>query len=280
MEIYLDVLIGLNIYITWALFDCCELLGHLRAGRRRKGLAALMGGLSSLLILLPEIRPVQLTLVRLGLAAVLTFAAFGRMPAMRFFRTVFLFFLVNFLFAGVMIACWLAFAPDGLAIRNGVVYFHLSALTLILSTAAASLAARGLSALFFRRRPEKLTGTVLISADGRERQLKVFLDTGNRLRCRGDPVIVCSERALREILPAEVSAAAEDISALAAVKGSWKLRLRTLPCATAAGSRLLPVFLPDRVVRPDGTELRCFVALTGERFDEADAAAPPELWQD
>ena len=120
-EIYLDVLIGLNVCITWALFDCCELFCRVRAARGRKGLASLVGGLSSLLILLPEMNTAALTLLRLLLAVLLTFIAFGRMPPVRFLRTVFLFFLVNFLFAGTMIACWLTFTPAGMAIRNGVV---------------------------------------------------------------------------------------------------------------------------------------------------------------
>ena len=37
MEIYLDVLIGLNLYITYALLCCCELLGHFQAKRYWEG---------------------------------------------------------------------------------------------------------------------------------------------------------------------------------------------------------------------------------------------------
>lgn len=279
-EIYLDVLIGLNICITWALFDCCELFCRVRAARGRKGLASLIGGLSSLLILLPEIGTAVLTLLRLLLAALLTFIAFGRMPPVRFFRTVFLFFLVNFLFAGTMIACWLTFAPAGMAIRNGVVYFHLSALTLILAAIAASLAARGLAFLFFRQRTETAVQVIRVGADGREAELKILPDSGNRLQSRGLPVMVCSVKALESILPPQIAAAVTDLSALAAAEGRWKRRLRTVLCQTAAGEKLLPAFLPDRIVRDDGKELRCLVALTTEGFGPADGAAPPELWQE
>ena len=265
-EIYLDVLVGLNIYITWALFDCCELLGHIRAKRSRKCLASLAGGMSSLLILLPEMGMVTLALLRLGLAAGLTFIAFGFRGKRHFLRTVFLFFAVNFLFAGTMIALWLMAAPSGMAIRNGVVYFHLSALTLVISTVAASLAAKGLSFLFFRRKPEKLIETIRLTVDGNEAELRVFLDTGNRLLHHGLPVIACSEKVLSGVLPAGFAAVMTDLSAAAALPGRWKRRLRMVLCETAAGSKLLPAFLPDRVTRPDGTELRCLVALTGGKF--------------
>lgn len=280
-EIYLDVLIGLNIYITWALFDCCELLGHLRAKRFRKGLASVLGGFSSLLILLPELHPAILTVIRLALAVFLTFTAFGKQESKRFLRTVFVFFAANFLFAGVIIACWLVFTPAGMAVRNGVIYFHLSALTLTLSTVAASLAARGLSALFFRRKPEKLMETVTLSVDGQETQLQVFLDTGNRLFYHGMPVMVCSEKALRHLLPPELTAAGKDLALIASLSYRWKRRIRMIPCETASGGGLLTAFLPDRIIRKDGREIRCLAALTSGSFcgGEADAAAPPELWQ-
>ena len=280
-EIYLDVLIGLNLYITWALFNCCELLGHIRAVRWRKGLASLAGGLSSLLILWPELGALPLILLRLGLAAILVLIAFGWNDRRRFLRTVFLFFLVNFLFAGVMIACWLIFTPTGMAIRNGIVYFHLSALTLILSTIAASLAARGLAALFFRQKPDRLIETARLILDGSEIELRIFLDTGNRLSHRGTPVIVCSKQRLQAVLPPEILAASEDLSAVALSNDRWKRRLRVVPCETAAGTKLLAAFLPDRLIREDGREVRCLIALTEGTFcgGEADAAAPPELWQ-
>ena len=279
-EIYLDVLIGLNVYITWALFDCCELLGHVRAKRGRKGIASVLGGLSSLLILLPELHPAALTVIRLSLAVLLTFTAFGKQETKRFLRTVFVFFTANFLFAGVIIACWLVFTPSGMAVRNGVIYFHLSALTLTLSTVAASLAARGLSALFFRRKPESLIETVTLSVDGRETELRVFLDTGNRLLYRGMPVMVCSEKVLRHLLPPELAAAKQDLAAVTSLSGRWRCRIRMVPCETVSGGRLLTAFLPDRVIRKDGSELRCLIALTDSSFcgGEADAAASSELW--
>ncbi|MBQ4051245.1 MAG: sigma-E processing peptidase SpoIIGA [Oscillospiraceae bacterium] len=280
-EIYLDVLIGLNLYITWALLDCCELLGHLRAKRGRKGLASVLGGISSLMILLPELSAFPLMVLRFLLAAVLTYTAFGSCSGKRFLRTMLLFFLVSCLFAGIMIACWLVFTPSGMAIRNGVVYFHLSALTLILSTVAASLAARGLSVLFFRGKPEKLIETVTLAVDGRETELKVFLDTGNRLFHCGMPVMVCSEKALRRLIPAELTASASDLFPMTALSGRWKRRIRMVLCETAAGKKLLTAFLPDHVRRRDNSEIRCLVALTDNSFcgGEADAAAPPELWQ-
>lgn len=282
-EIYLDVLVGLNLYITYALLNCCELLSHVRSKPVRKGLASLAGGLSALLILWPELGLFPLTLIRLGLASLLTFIAFGYGGWRSFSRKVLLFFVVNFIFAGVMIACWVIFTPPGMSIRNGVVYFHLSALTMILSTIAASLAVRGLSWLFWRRKPEKLIRGAILSVDGRQTQLRILLDTGNRLFFDGKPVIACSKRALSPLLPTEVLAAAEDLTALSALSGSrWSARVRMVPCETAAGKKLLPAFRPDALTREDGQALDCLVALVDGSFcgGEADAAAPPELWQE
>ena len=280
MEIYLDVLIGLNLYITYALLCCCELLGHFQAKPLRKGLSALLGGLSALLILWPELGAATLTALRLGLAAVLTLIAFGYGGAGKFWRRVGLFFLVNFLFAGVMIACWLVFTPPGMAIRNGVVYFHLSALTMVAATIAASLAVKGLSALFWQRKPEALLMEATLTADGRETALRILLDTGNRLALSGVPVVVCSRKSLAALLPAEFFAAADDLAGLSGLSGSsWGRRIRLVPCETAAGKKLLPAFRPDSFTRSDGERLDCFVAVTDGDFGDADGAAPEELWK-
>ena len=282
VEIYLDVLIGLNLYITHALLSCCEWLRHTKAPPLRKGFSSLVGGLSSLLILCPDLPFAALTAVRLGLAGLLVLIAFGFGDWRRFIRQVILFFLVNFLFAGVMIGCWMLFTPPGMAIRNGVIYLHLSALTLILATIAASLAARGLSWLLWRQRPERLMEEVRLQMDGRTCALHLLVDTGNRLTSGGVPVIACTASRLVGLAPEAVLRAADDLSALAELSGSrWASRIRPVSCETAAGRKLLPAFQPDQLTSRDGRQLHCLIALTDNIFcdGEADGAAPPELFQ-
>ena len=53
--VYVDVLIALNLLISWAMLRTCGELCRRRAGRGRMALASLLGGMSSLIILLPQL---------------------------------------------------------------------------------------------------------------------------------------------------------------------------------------------------------------------------------
>ena len=138
VTIYVDVLVALNLYVTWFLLLASEALSGRPCRRWRRGLAALAGGLSSLAIFLPELPFLPLFFIKLGLAAVITWIAGGRAG---FWRRMGFFFAANFLFAGVIIALWLMAAPPRLIIRNGVVYYHIQAMTLAVSTVIAYAAA-------------------------------------------------------------------------------------------------------------------------------------------
>ena len=77
MVIYIDILIGINIYITYFLLLAAEKLSGQKASLFRKALASFLGGAASLLILLPEIDGLPLLLIKLCLGAIITAAAFG-----------------------------------------------------------------------------------------------------------------------------------------------------------------------------------------------------------
>ena len=130
VTVYADVLVGMNLYVTWFLLLASERLAGVRSSALRRGLAALCGGLASLLIFLPELPFPLLFFGKLLLAAGIVWIAGGYGGWRRFCKEMIFFFAANFLFAGAMIALWLAFSPPRLVIRNGAVYYHISALTL------------------------------------------------------------------------------------------------------------------------------------------------------
>ena len=170
----MDVLIALNLYITWFLLLAAERLAESRSPAWRRGLASLAGGVASLTILLPELPFLVLLLEKLGLAAAITWIAGGYGGWRRFCKRMGFFFGANFLFAGCMIALWLIAAPPRLTIRNGTVYYHIPALTLALSTIFAYGAVRLL--VFFRERrvPERLVYRAEIELGGKRRRAACF----------------------------------------------------------------------------------------------------------
>jgi stage II sporulation protein GA (sporulation sigma-E factor processing peptidase) len=269
--IYLDVLVALNLYITWAMLYCTGLLTHRKAGRLRMGLGALAGGLSALILLLPQLPGVLLGLLRLGLAGGIILIAFGWQGWRTFLRLTLIFFLVSLLFVGGMIGLYALGSPSGMAVRNGTVYFHVSALTLVLATLAGCLISKLLSVLLEHRMPERMTEAFRCTIRGRELLLQLYIDTGNRLTSFGKPVAVVSAAVLSGILPPEVIACAADITLAAALPEKLRGRLRLVSCRTAAGQKLLPA-LPAVLYRlRDGASFDCLVALTEEKcFGETD----------
>lgn len=285
--IYIDVLIGLNIYITYFLLLATEVLSKSKSSSLRRGLAACGGGASSLLILAPDFSFILLLLIKLILAALLILINFGFQSRAVFFKRTLVFFGVNFIFAGCMIAVWFIFSPARLAIRNGVIYYHLSALTLIVSTVLAYGAVRLLDWVLKRRVHPKLLYEAEVTVDGQQTALTVFLDTGNKaVSISGLPAVLCNAKSLSGIVPAEILSCMQDIEAVSALSGQqWASRIHMIPYQAVGSKGILAGFKPDSFVIIKNGE-RCFCpCILAPVFEplsdgEADAIAGEALFQE
>lgn len=279
VTIYVDVLIALNLYVTWFLLLAAERLAGSTCPGWRRGLAALAGGVASLAILLPELPFPVLFGGKLLLAAGITWIAGGFGGWRRFCKRMGFFFGANFLFAGCMIALWLLAAPPRLTIRNGMVYYHIPALTLGVSTILAYGAVRLLAFFRDRRVPGELVYRAEIRLCGRRTVCNAFLDTGNRLRDLGGlPVVLCQREVLEGMLPAGVLDALGSPEKAAALDEGWRSRLRLLPSQSVGGSRLLCGLRIDGF-RPEGREAVPCVVVPVERLSDGEyqAVTGPEL---
>lgn len=89
---------------------------------------------------------------------------------------------MSFLFAGLMLALSRLLAPAGMIFYNGVVYFDISVLALILSTTAAYLFLLLFERLFAGRVDERRLYEITVTAGGRAVSCKGLADTGSDLR--------------------------------------------------------------------------------------------------
>ncbi len=261
LVIYADVLIGINLCLTWFLLLASEALSGMHCGRVRRLLAAAAGGISSLCILLPELPFPVVFLGKVGLALLICWIAGGKRGIFR--RSVY-FFGTNFLFAGLMIALWLLAAPPRLVIRNGMVYYHFPALTLGISAILGYLTARLI--VWLRGKSSAGTKSIRVTAglDGRESSFTMMLDTGNRLQSPGGlPVVVCGKEAISPMLS---QTQLDSLSHPFEPACCWKKPLRFLPCRTVHGDGLLCAFEPDYLRAEDGTPVRCLIALSREEI--------------
>ena len=149
--IYLDVLVAVNLFVTYFLLLSTALLLHQKPKRWRMVLSALAGGASSLVIFLDDLHWLVPVLIKIALGVLLVIIAFPWKGKGVFIKTALLFIAVNFLFAGIMMALWFFVSPVDMYYRNGVVYFNISALTLAVSTVVAYLIVRLIGWIIDRR---------------------------------------------------------------------------------------------------------------------------------
>lgn len=233
--IYADVLITINFIVNYFLLRACSAItGH---GFRtwRLIVAALTGGLFSIVIFFDNISvPVNILMKTvLFLAMVLT--AFGIKNAKAFFKNCASFALVNFGFAGIMLALCTAVVPYAAIYKNGIVYFDISLVTLTVSAIICYCVLRIISRFIKSKVPQKSIYDIKIIYNSKCISGKALFDSGNTLcDCfSGRPVIIAENEFVKPLFPAE------DLTSLR--------NFRLIPFSTISSGGALPAFMADKV---------------------------------
>ena len=257
--IYIDVLICVNLVINYFLILATSKFLYLRLKRLRLILGEVLGAVYSLYILLPDY-PVFVSLItRLFMAATIMGTVFGFKNLKILAKSVAYFFVVSFLFSGIMFGMWYVFRPRGMAINNGVVYFNISPLLLIASSLVAYTVIEITNRILEKKENKNLVCSVLVKVGERQVNFAAKVDTCNSLRepFSNLPVIVASEEVLKPILP----------------QGFWPFmkgnemqnfedfKIRFIPFQTVSGEGLLPAFKPDVVKIKNDFEKEAYIAV-------------------
>lgn len=234
-DIYVDVLIVLNIYVNYFLLRITAALTHSPLKTKRCLAASFYGSLFSLLILVPHINSLVITLIKFAAAVTIVIAAFGRGDRRRFIANTAAFYTSNFLLAGFIYFIYTHLSPEFIHMENSFFYIDFSLVILIVSTAAFYFGVRGVRALFFAGDSEKYSYSVMIKYRDRLVKLCGLADTGNSLRdCfTGAPVIIC-DTGLFMTAPYDNERLPQGF--------------RLIPFSTISGSSMLPIFRPDEVI--------------------------------
>ena len=282
--VYVDVLLFLNLIITFLLLKSATLLSGVPAGRIRMLLGTIMGAAASLVIFI-RMNPIESITVKLTLGCLITGIVFLKRKKHRlFFRALFSFLLVNFIFAGFMSAVFFLFPARGMVFRNGIVYFHFSAISLVILSVIAYGLIRFVCRIFDRRTTRRQTTDVQLQIEGRTLHLRALIDTGNRLNdpFSGLPVVIVSHESIQEALPFEWSAfrntAQIDYTYCTMKNHSAYHSFRMIPVQTVSGTTVLPAFCPERI-EISGEEKRAVIAVTEHTLSNGsyDAILPPTL---
>lgn len=271
--IYVDVLIAVNLFINYFLIISTAKFLHLKPQKTRMIFGEILGGIYSLYILLPPTNFIVSLIIKLFMAASIVFTAFKFSGIKIFFKTLICFYLINFAFSGVMLALWCALRPKGMAINNGVVYFSVSPVILVVSTVITYIILKVINRFIGKRSFGKSTCEVKIIGENSETVLTALIDTGNSLvePFSGLPVIVAKTESIKNICPKEFLSAAKTNSM---DKTSFlKSKFRMIPFKTISGEGLLPSFKPKSVTINSGTPKECYVAICSGDILEGNCSA-------
>lgn len=287
--IYIDVLIFVNFIVNYFILLATQRICRQRAGTLRIFLADALASACSLAVFLPETGAISGVLLRLAVSSAVVLTAFGFRDCKRFFSLLGGFFAVSFAYAGICFGIWAVFKPKGMIIKNDIVYFDVSPLLLICTSAVCYVLLMLLKKHFSKDEGTSLEYTVEITINGQTSSLKGFLDTGNMLYdCFSEcPVIIAKKKYIHNSAIPNFSFFGGE-KGLKQLDGSVNLPenlkgFRLIPYCVVGSKGVLPAFKPDGVVISDGkTEYKpdcCLVALSDEQTGEWEALLGKNIFE-
>lgn len=254
MVIYLDVLILINLYVTYFQILAVSVFTHRKTVWYRKLSAAGIGAVASLSIFIPQEMVLTLTLLKIFLCALIAFVAFGYTGFRAYAVSVLFLMLVSFVFSGLMLCVWLFAAPMKMLFINGTVYFGVDTMTIILSTCAAYGVVRIIRYILDKNGKTDGKYTVIIKNNGRECRLSAFADSGNGIvDCfSGLPVIVCRRDMCADVSPPAIEMI-ENNSDISDIGTQMIKGVRIMPFSTVGKGGLICMFKAESVVIDDET---------------------------
>lgn len=281
MTVYIDVLICLNTFVNYFILLITSKITGSRVKTSRQVLSALVGALFSLYIFVPRLNPALDILIKLIISAVIVLCNYGFSGLKPFLRRLGTFYAVSFLYAGLMIALMFTFRPGGMIINNGIVYFDISPLVLIVSTLICYLVI--LLIRKFSRRPASSGGRCRIELSFKDKsvQANALIDTGHSLTdlFSDAGVVVVDKKIAEGLLNKETCKVLTAIGS--PLPDELKNRYRLIPYSVIGGKGLLPAFKCDgmRVLEPTSKQLdSVVVAVSTQPFGtDYNAIIGPEL---
>ncbi|EDS01254.1 sigma-E processing peptidase SpoIIGA [[Eubacterium] siraeum DSM 15702] len=254
MVIYLDVLILINLYVTYFQILAVSVFTHRKTVWYRKLSAAGIGAVASLSIFIPQEMVLTLTLLKIFLCALIAFVAFGYTGFRAYAVSVLFLMLVSFVFSGLMLCVWLFAAPMKMLFINGTVYFGVDTMTIILSTCAAYGVVRIIRYILDKNGKTDGKYTVIIKNNGRECRLSALADSGNGIvDCfSGLPVIVCRRDMCADVSPPAIEMI-ENNSDISEIGTQMIKGVRIMPFSTVGKGGLICMFKAESVVIDDET---------------------------
>lgn len=280
--IYIDILIAVNLFINYFLLAATAKFLCLKWKTWRLILGEILGATYSLYILIPEFNVFFSIIIKFFMSFTIIWVTFGAKSIKTFIKTLICFYSVNFAFSGIIFAAWCVFHPNGMAINNGVVYFNISPVMLILSTLISYIIIEFINRIVGKKEHKTRWCDVSIKLGNKSMILKAKVDTGNSLRepFSDLPVIVARKSSIAAILPKDIFLDMADKSKINLnMFENIKYKIRMVPFKTVSGDGLFPAFKPSSISIAGGPEKNAYIAICPNQTlpEETCALINPDL---
>ena len=279
--IYVDILVIVNLFVNYFLLLATAKFFCIKWKTSRLILGEILGGIYSLYILAPELPWFISSVIKLFMSVTIIAATFGIKKPTQFFKILIYFYSVNFLFSGIMMAVWCWFKPNGKQVNNGVVYFNISPVILIISTIISYIIIEAINKIVNKRRLDHKIINLKIKFRTNQISITAKIDTGNFLKepFSGLPVIVARETSVKPLLPVNTYEQIKDYSA-DKFTDILNLKIRMIPFKTISEESVLPAFKPDCIkINESEVQKEVYIALCEDKFmpQNAEALINPEI---
>lgn len=254
MVIYVDVLIFLNTVVDFLLIKLTSKMTGYTLRSWRAVLGALAAALFSLSVFLPQLPVLPEIGIRLAASVAGVAIAFGFGSLKKFTVNLLLFYAVSFVYAGLMMGIYMMFQPCVMSINNGIVYFDISALTLITASLAFYIIMTVAKKLIKRNSGSADRCSVVLSCCGKAITADAMVDTGHSLydAFDGSTVLIIDRGSAKKLFGEQNTELM--LSLLPPDDERLRLKFRLSPVRTVSGEKLMPAVKIDKAVIKDGSK--------------------------
>lgn len=245
--IYVDILLIVNLFVNYFMLLAVAKFFYLKPKRLRIILAASIGSIYSLYIFLPKQGLLISSLLKVIMMVSIVIISFGIRKS-TLFKSIICFFLINFAFSGLIFLMWTTLKPQGISFNNGIVYFNISPVMLIIFTSISYFIIEFINKFLGRHISKDNFCNIKVKIFNKICEFNAFIDTGNLLRepFSNLPVIIAKRDDVSDAFPKNFDFSNQKF--LCEFFKKSKVKFRLIPFEGMSYSGLVPAFKPEFII--------------------------------
>ncbi len=207
MTIYLDVVIIENLIMNSIIIYATAIITKSKIKHIRILISSLIGAIYSVLSYISNLAIFSNLFTKILLSIIMVYIAFNPKDIKALGKITLLFYLTSFVFGGVAFAMIYIIKPQNILMKDGLFLGTYPLKTIFIGAIVASIILiTGFKVVKSKFSKKDMFCNINIKIKGKEKKIKVMVDTGNLLKdpISGMPVIVIEHTELYDILPKEL----------------------------------------------------------------------------